>query len=214
MEKTPFSVLDLSPDAGVEAARSRYRELAREHHPDTASGSDKDVATRIMTELNWAMEELEHDPQRWRVRIGSPVDLSNAAGVERRPVTVAPTLVLLNEENGFVAYVTAAAPDIDGEALRLRYASEVIAVERLASFGGVANFRISLAEGVRELATPLRERVEVRVRGYDPVEVSVAVEAFAAADDEVSATRGRSWAEVAGWATAAAGASALLLYAA
>ena len=212
-------MLDLSPDTGVEAARLRYRELAREHHPDTASANDKDAATRVMTELNWAMEELERDAKRWQARIGSPVDLSSEAGAERKPVSVSPTLVLLNQENGFVAYVTAAAPDIDGEALQLRYASAVITVERLASFGGVANFRITLAEGACELPIALRERIEVRAHGCDPVQVSVAVEAFSKADvsnegAEVSAPRGHFWIQVAGWATAAAGTAAVLLYAA
>jgi DnaJ domain len=178
VEKTPFSVLDLPPDAGVDTARSRYRELAREHHPDTAPGADKDDATRIMAELNWAMEELERHADRWRAHIGSPIELIEPDAVARKPVSVTPTLVLLNGENGFVAYVTAAAPDVDASALRLRYVSDVIDVERLPSFGGVANFRISVAEDVRELATPMRERVEIRAPGCKPVEVSVAIEAF------------------------------------
>jgi hypothetical protein len=215
VDKTPFSVLDLPPDAGVDAARSRYRELAREHHPDTAPTTEKDTATRVMAELNWAMEELEHHPDRWLARIGSPVETLYAPRAEKRPVTVSPTLALLNQDNGWVAYVTAAAPDVDEAAIRLRYASDVIQVERMPSSGGVANFRISLAEGVRELSAPVRERVEVRAPGCDPVEISVAIEAFVIAEQEANdapAADVRSWIEIAGWGAALAAAAGLLLY--
>jgi hypothetical protein len=216
LDKTPFSVLDLPPDADVEAARSRYRKLAREYHPDTASPANRQYATRLMAELNWAMEELERDPERWRAQIGSPIEVIYAPMSEKKPVTVAPALVLLNEENDFVAYVTAAAPDVEADALRLRYASEVIAVERLPSFGGVANFRVSLAEGVSELAAPVREWIEVQARGCKPVEVSVAVEAFTTVGgsevSESSVSVGHPWAEFAGWGAAALGALGLLLY--
>ncbi len=168
-----------------------------------------------MAELNWAMAELERDPERWRANIGSPIEPVAANRPTRTPVTIAPTLVLLNDENGFVAYVTAAAPAVDAEALRLRYTSEVIAVQRLPSFAGVANFRISLAESVHQLAAPLRERVEVRARGCQPVEVSVAVEAFATREDALAQAdppHGHSWVEVAGWGAAAVGAAAVLVY--
>jgi hypothetical protein len=219
VEKTPFSVLDLPPDAGVDAARSRYRQLAREHHPDTASDADKNAATRAMAELNWAMEELEHDADRWRARIGSPREVIDTPGVSKKPITVAPTLVLLNQENGFTAYVTAAAPEIDASAVRLRYASEVIVVERLPSFGGVANFRVSLSDDVRCLDAPLRERLEVRARGCKAAEVSVAVEAFEALeapneDEDEPPGGGHNLIEIAGWAAAAAGAAALIILAA
>lgn len=215
MDKTPFSVLDLPPDAGVDAARSRYRELARKHHPDTAR-VDRDSANRVMAELNWAMEELERDADRWRVHIGSPIETIYAPEIEKRPVSVSPTLVLLNQDNGWVAYVTAAAPDVDETAIRLRYASDVIEVERMPCSGGVANFRISLAEDVRELAAPVRERVEVRARGCRPVEISVAVEAFVMTEPrEAGAAPGaasRTWLEIAGWGAALAGAAGLLRY--
>jgi len=216
VDKTPFSVLDLPPDAGVDAARSRYRELAHEHHPDIARDDEKREATRAMAELNWAMEELERHPDRWRANIGSPIETIYAAGTEKRPVSVSPTLALLNQDNGWVAYVTAAAPDVDESAIRLRYASKVIAVERLASFGGVANFRISLAEGVYELAAPLRERIEVRARGCKPVEVSVAVEAFTMTEARQAAAAAnpaaQPWFGFAACATALAGVAGLLLY--
>ena len=208
-------MLDLAPDVDVEAARSRYRKLAREHHPDSASSADKGAATRLMAELNWAMEELERNPERWRSRIGSPVETHCAPDAQRRPVSVSPTLALLNQDNGWVAYVTAAAPDIDEPAIRLRYASDVIQVDRMPSSGGVANFRISLAQGIYEVAAPLRERVEVRARGCRPVEVSVAVEAFIMTERREANQAHASInprIEIAVWSAALAGAAALVLY--
>jgi hypothetical protein len=213
VDKTPFSVLDLAPDAGVDAARTRYRELAHEHHPDAARGASKDEATRAMAELNWAMEELERHPDRWRANIGSPIETLYATESKKRPVSVSPTLVLLNQDNGWVAFVTAAAPGVDADAVRLRYASEVIEVERLACFGGVANFRVSLADGVRELTAPLRERVEVRAHGCKPVEVSVAVEAFTSElkkDAPATDFHGRNVTSLAGWRAAVAAAARFL----
>jgi hypothetical protein len=85
----------------------------------------------------------------------------------------------------------------------------------MPSSGGVANFRISLAEGVRELSAPVRERVEVRAHGCDPVEISVAIEAFVITEREANDAPGadaRAWLEIAGWGAALAAAAGLLLY--
>ena len=213
MEKTPFSVLNLPRDAGLDAARSRYRQLARVSHPDTAKG-DKAAATRVMSELNWAMDELERHADQWRADIGVPQPPQPEAATAR-PISVAPELVLLRAEDGYHAYVTAAAPDVDASTIRLRYASDVIHVERLPDFGGVANFRISLAEGLTMLAAPVRERVEIRARGCEPYELSVAVEAFeaeAGVEPPEEAPSQHDWLHLAGWASAVAGATAIVLF--
>ena len=162
------------------------------------------------------MEEIERNAAEWRVQAGSEPQEHRAPS---HPVSVTPTLVLLSKENRFTGYVTAAAPDVDGSAVRLRYASGLIAVERLPSFGGVANFRVTLAESIRELAAAVRERVELRAPGFKPVEVSVAVEPFATEDapvlTEIQGGAPRLGVELlAGTAALLAGAAALLLYAA
>jgi hypothetical protein len=217
VQKTPFSVLDIPPDADLDVARSRYRKLAREHHPDSSACDDKRDATRVMAELNWAMEELERDPERWRARIGAPIEVIHNTAASKPPVSVSPTLALLNNEDAFVAYVTAAAPGVDAASIRLRYASDVIEVERLPSFGGVANFRIGLAHGVREVATPRRERLELRARGCKPVVVSVAVEPFTALEPEAMSAKPGSNPPVWPWFAAASAAltavAGLLLFA-
>jgi len=197
VEKTPFSVLELPPGAGVKAARSRYRKLAREHHPDSAPGPDSEDATRVMAELNWAIEEIERNPLRWHIVAQEAEPQKDPALA--RPVSVTPTLVLLNAEDRYKGYVTAAAPGVDGSAVRLRYASNLIEVERLPAFSGVANFRISLATGVHAIASPVRERIEIRAPRCRPVEVSVAIEPFAAGDAPMATLEepafGRCWLE-------------------
>jgi hypothetical protein len=213
VEKTPFSVLELPPGADVRTARTQYRRLAREHHPDSASRTRRENATHLMAELNWAMEEIERNPSRWGVHAETE---ESRHGAEAKPVSVTPTLVLLDKDNRFAGYVTAAAPGVDGASVRLRYAPNLIAVERLPAFDGVANFRIRLADGVQELAAPARERLEIRAPHCKPVEVSVAIEPFTA-DDAPSvseeATAGRCWLElvlIAG--TLVLGAATALLY--
>ena len=67
-QRNPFAVLGLPVDATAEAIKTAWRRLARQHHPDVASG-DKAVqqgATRTMAEINAAYQELR-DPQKRRL---------------------------------------------------------------------------------------------------------------------------------------------------
>ena len=50
-----YSVLGLTPSAGIDMIRSKYRQLAKKFHPDTFTGS-RDVSQRVMCDLNEAME--------------------------------------------------------------------------------------------------------------------------------------------------------------
>src|SRR5437763_1786132 len=61
--RNPFRTLGVSPDAEMEVVRGAYRALARKYHPD--ANVEKDSAER-MAEINWAMEELERNPDQWR----------------------------------------------------------------------------------------------------------------------------------------------------
>ena len=66
--RNPFAVLGLPVDATAEAIKTAWRRLARQHHPDVASG-DKTVqqgATRTMAEINAAYQELR-DPEKRRL---------------------------------------------------------------------------------------------------------------------------------------------------
>jgi len=61
----PYRVLDVDRDAGTAAIKSRWRELAREHHPDRAAG-DAPEAQRLtvrMARIN-AAYDLLRDPER------------------------------------------------------------------------------------------------------------------------------------------------------
>src|ERR1035437_8804025 len=67
-QRNPFAVLGLPVDATAEAIKTAWRRLARQHHPDVASG-DKVVqqgATRTMAEINAAYQELR-DPEKRRL---------------------------------------------------------------------------------------------------------------------------------------------------
>src|SRR6266550_7842649 len=61
--RNPFRTLGVSPDAEMEVVRGAYRALARKYHPD--ANLEKDSAER-MAEINWAMDELERNPDQWR----------------------------------------------------------------------------------------------------------------------------------------------------
>lgn len=61
----PYRVLDVSPDASGADVKRRWRELAREHHPDRAAG-DREEARRLtgrMARIN-AAYDLLRDPIR------------------------------------------------------------------------------------------------------------------------------------------------------
>lgn len=61
----PYRVLDVAPQATDSAIKRRWRELAREHHPDRAAG-DREVAaqlTKRMARIN-AAYDLLRDPGR------------------------------------------------------------------------------------------------------------------------------------------------------
>ena len=54
-DEGPYEVLGLKPGATVEQVRARYRELARENHPDK---DDSEGAAERMAKINAAYEEL------------------------------------------------------------------------------------------------------------------------------------------------------------
>ncbi len=68
--RNPFDVLELPLDASTEAIRSAWRRLARQHHPDLASGNGglERRATRRMAEINAAYLELKDPAGRRRYR--------------------------------------------------------------------------------------------------------------------------------------------------
>lgn len=76
----PYRVLDVAADASNASIKRRWRELAREHHPDRAAG-DRDVAARLtkrMARIN-AAYDLLRDPGR-RTRFDSSDQGSRARG--------------------------------------------------------------------------------------------------------------------------------------
>lgn len=188
VERNPFDLLKLPPHANLDSARASYRALARKHHPDTAPESGKERATRAMAELNWAMEELERDLEGWRrLSDGSAIDALFAVWERRQEpaLTVEPRLVLLNRTNGFEGWVTAAAPGVASQDVKMRYSSELIAVERAHSVAGVMNFWVHLAPDARELAAEQSESLEITVPGGAPVSVRVAVAPFTADESQL-----------------------------
>ena len=70
----PYQVLDIPANASNAAIKRRWRELAREHHPDRAAG-DSAEATRLtaqMARIN-AAYDLLRDPMR-RAQFDSSAD--------------------------------------------------------------------------------------------------------------------------------------------
>src|ERR1035437_5189293 len=67
-QRNPFAVLGLPVDATAEAIKTAWRRLARQHHPDVASGEKavQQGATRTMAEINAAYQELR-DPEKRRL---------------------------------------------------------------------------------------------------------------------------------------------------
>ena len=61
----PYRVLDVSRDASIDAIKRRWRELAREHHPDRAAGApaEAEQMTSRMARIN-AAYDLLRDPIR------------------------------------------------------------------------------------------------------------------------------------------------------
>lgn len=58
MNKSPYEVLGVSPDANEEQIKTAYRNLAKQYHPDNFSGNDtaEQMATEKMQELNEAYD--------------------------------------------------------------------------------------------------------------------------------------------------------------
>jgi curved DNA-binding protein CbpA len=64
--RNPFTVLEIPLDATMDAIKAAWRRLARQHHPDVASG-DPGVdrhANRRMAEINAAYHELSNPERR------------------------------------------------------------------------------------------------------------------------------------------------------
>jgi hypothetical protein len=81
MPRNPFTVLGLPLDASLEAIKVAWRRLAREHHPDVASGDKarERHANRTMAEINAAYQELR-DPERRRLHRDAAARAARANG--------------------------------------------------------------------------------------------------------------------------------------
>lgn len=79
----PYRVLDVRTDASTATIKRRWRELAREHHPDRAAGDGAEAArlTRRMALIN-AAYDLLRDPVR-RARFDSSPDGRRAWAADR-----------------------------------------------------------------------------------------------------------------------------------
>lgn len=82
MPRNPFTVLGLPLDATTDAIKAAWRRLARQHHPDVASGDPavERRANRTMAEINAAYQELR-DPARRRVHREAAARAARADGV-------------------------------------------------------------------------------------------------------------------------------------
>jgi curved DNA-binding protein CbpA len=81
----PYRVLDVRHDAPAEEIKRRWRELAREHHPDRAAhdGAERDRLTTRMARINAAYDVLR-DPVR-RARYDATPQARRERFAEGRP---------------------------------------------------------------------------------------------------------------------------------
>jgi hypothetical protein len=167
--KSPFEVLDVSPDAHDAVVASAYKALARRFHPDT-SLLDRRVAGERMAELNWAKAELEQNRAYWlnwsRHRLlipGRPRErraLESAVALAARSIFVVPHMLWLPDRTGSSAIFFAYAPGVLPDDIRVRFNPRSFDVTRLASEGERAFFRITVKEaGLSK--TKLLERLQV-----------------------------------------------------
>lgn len=66
MPRSPFEVLEISPDADLAMVDAAWRALARRFHPDANPGVDTTALTARMAEVNWARDELTSGLDTWR----------------------------------------------------------------------------------------------------------------------------------------------------
>lgn len=62
LNKDPYKILQISPDAEDEVIKAAYKSLAKKYHPDTQQGTLDDDR---MKEINWAFDILS-DPEKKR----------------------------------------------------------------------------------------------------------------------------------------------------
>lgn len=62
VQRDPFRILQISPDAELEVIEAAYRSLARKYHPDVSSTSSSNAR---MKDINWAHDILT-DPEKRR----------------------------------------------------------------------------------------------------------------------------------------------------
>jgi hypothetical protein len=81
MPRNPFTVLGLPLDATPETIKGAWRGLARQHHPDVASGDPavERRANRTMAEINAAYQELR-DPVKRRAHREAAARAARAEG--------------------------------------------------------------------------------------------------------------------------------------
>jgi curved DNA-binding protein CbpA len=89
--RNPFTVLELPLDASTDAIKAAWRRLARQHHPDVASGDQvvERRATRRMAEINAAYHELS-DPERRRRHREEAARAARAGHAGAHPGAAAP----------------------------------------------------------------------------------------------------------------------------
>lgn len=186
-ERNPFEILGVLPSAERVVVTAAYRALAKKYHPDVNRSVPPDELTRIVTELNWAWEQLEQDLDGWRRRVGHVQSTGTSEAKRSRPAPDAPDRQdtgpksfrlkpgarLVCRRGGLTRF------QVLGEGLKptdihARFMPEKIRVVRLRTNGPWATFDVSARFEPPEYSKRYAE-IELSAPGFIPVTVDVFV---------------------------------------
>lgn len=195
-DKTPFEILGISPEAELVVVNAAYKALARRYHPDMNPGVSPAELNKKMAEINWAKQELERDLEGWRRRAAAQARTwQRTTGATRRrraageasamptgpvppqgAVRAQPEVIVLAGRRGSAATFAATAPGLAAAAIRARFKSGCIEVQRLQSDRDSALFGVTVTEDfTSDVPDNAIETVELVAPGFVGSKVFVSI---------------------------------------
>lgn len=184
---SPFEILGVAPSAEIEVIRAAYRALAKKYHPDANQGISSRELNRRMTQINWAMDELERDLEGWRAKVDSmrrertefeevlTEEPQHREHTRSDRIAVRPQNLKLIAGRSSGKILSATAPGISAKEIRSRFRSGRIRVRRATSPSPAeAIFRIT-ATNDSTLQEATTETIEIVAPGFPPAKVDITI---------------------------------------